>query len=67
MHGSGRQRTEVTTLRMASRDGKENMIMKNVHVTESIPIESCGIDVGSYPHLNDFSFSNSGSVDILIG
>ena len=67
LHGSGSQRTEVTTLKMSSRDGKESILMKNVLVTEHIPIESCDIDVGNYPHLKDLSFSSSGSVDILIG
>ena len=41
--------------------------MKNVLVTEHIPIESYDIDVGNYPHLKNLSFSNSASVDILIG
>ena len=67
LHGSGSQRTEVTTLKMSSHDGKESILMKNVLVTEHIPIESCDIDVGNYPHLKDLSFSSSGSVDILIG
>ena len=53
--------------KMSSRDGKESILMKNVLVTEHIPIESCDIDVGNYPHLKDLSFSSSGSVDILIG
>ena len=51
---------------MSSRDGKESMFVKNVLVTEHIPIESYDIDVGNYPHLKDLSFSNSASVDILI-
>ena len=67
LHGSGSQRTEVATLKMSSRDGQESILMKNVFVTEHIPIESCDIDVGNYPHLKDLSFSCSGSVDILIG
>ena len=67
LHGSGSQRTEVATLKMSSRDDKEIMLMKNVLVTEHIPIESCDIDVRNYPHLKDLSFSNSDSVDILIG
>ena len=67
LHGSGSQRTEVATLNMSSRDGKESMLMKNVLVTEHIPIESYDIDVGNYPHLKDLSFSNSASLDILIG
>ena len=67
LHGSGSQRTEVAMLKMSSRDGKESILMKNVIVTENIPIESRDIDVGNYPHLKDLSFSTSSSVDILIG
>ena len=33
LHDSGSQRTEVATLKMSSRDGKEIMRMKNVLVT----------------------------------
>ena len=56
----------VNVLKMSFRDGKVSMLMKTVLVTENIPIESCDIDVGNYLHLKDSSFSNSGSVDILI-
>ena len=57
----------MATLKMSSRHGKESMLMKNVLLTENIPIESYDIDVGNYPHLKDLSFPTSGSVDILIG
>ena len=59
LHGSGRPRTEVATLQifrscdLRSCDVKESMLMKNVHVTEHIPISSYDIDVGNYPHLKD--------------
>jgi len=67
LHGTADRHTETVDLKLSSEDGSESLLMKDVLVTEEIPVESVPPDVIRYSYLEGLSFSHSKGVDILIG
>jgi len=61
------QETQMVSLNISSEDGRQDLHMKDVLVTGCIPIQNSPCDVTKYPHLKDLYFSNSSTVDLLIG
>ena len=59
--------TMVIQLNVSSRSNATSLVMKNVIVVDSIPVNSASCDVTRYTHLEDLFCAGNVIVDVLIG
>ena len=68
LNGEEKKRSSIEVgISLQSKDQSNSYDLRNVLVTERIPVSSEGVNISSYAHLKDFSYPGTNSVDILIG